>query len=58
MKKRLYHGFGMALLLASPVWLTMAEQPNYLIFILSVALGICLLLMAYYTPASKPGAGS
>jgi hypothetical protein len=29
MKKRALHGIGMALLLASPIWITMRERPNY-----------------------------
>ena len=39
MKKRLYHGLGMALLLASPIWIAMADEPNYVNFVLSAVLG-------------------
>jgi hypothetical protein len=52
MKKRLFHGLGLALLLASPIWITMSEEPNYVNFVLSAVLGICLLLMAHYAPES------
>jgi hypothetical protein len=37
MKKRLLHGFGVALMLASPIWLTFEKPPNYLNFAISFA---------------------
>ena len=46
------NGLGLALLLASPIWITMSDQPNYLNFALSAVLGILLMVMAHYTPAS------
>ncbi len=49
-KKRALHGFGMAFLLASPIWLTFEDPPNYFNFVISLALGILLLLMARSTP--------
>ena len=49
MKKRALYGFGMALVLASPIWITMQETPNYLNFALSLITGILLLILAYYT---------
>jgi len=52
MKKRALHGLGLALLLASPIWITMAERPNYFTFAISAVLGILLMVMAHYTAAS------
>jgi hypothetical protein len=49
MKKRLLHGFGMAFLLASPIWITMQDPANYLNFGISLILGILLLLLAWQT---------
>ena len=46
MKKRALHGFGMAFLLASPIWITMQETPNYFNFAISIVLGILLLILA------------
>jgi hypothetical protein len=51
MKKRLLHGFGVALVLASPIWITMQETPNYVNFALSVITGILLLILASQIPA-------
>lgn len=58
MRKRLLHGLGMALLLASPIWITLTTPPSYVNFGISLALGILLLILGHYTPESKPGAGS
>jgi len=55
MKKRLLHGFGMALLLASPIWLTIEKPPNYFNFGISLLLGILLLVLSRLSPASKTG---
>jgi hypothetical protein len=52
MKKRLIHGFGMALLLASPIWLTIEKPPNYFNFAISLLLGILLLILGLLS--SKP----
>ena len=49
MEKRLLHGFGIAVVLASPIWITMQEQPNYLNFALSLVIGILLLVLASKT---------
>jgi hypothetical protein len=43
-KKRILNGFGMALVLASPLWITLSSPPNYLNFALSLVLGILLLI--------------
>jgi hypothetical protein len=51
-KKRALHGFGIALLLFSPIWITMQEPPSYLNFGVSLVLGILLLILA-----SKTGSG-
>jgi hypothetical protein len=45
-KKRILHGLGFALMLASPIWLTMADPPNYPNFGISLVLGILLLILA------------
>jgi hypothetical protein len=58
MKKRLMHGLGMALLLASPIWITVSKPANYVNFAISLVLGILLLVLGHYAPESKPGAGS
>jgi hypothetical protein len=52
-KKRLLHGFGFALMLASPIWITMSETPNYFNFAISLALGILLLVLASKTVPSR-----
>lgn len=58
MKKRLLHGLGMALLLASPIWVTLTTPPSYLNFAISLVLGLLLLVLGHYTPESKSRAGS
>jgi len=45
-KKRALHGFGVALLLASPIWLTLEKPPNYFNFAISLLLGILLLILS------------
>jgi hypothetical protein len=50
MKKRLLHGLGLALLLFSPMWITMGEQRNYVSFGVCAALGVLLLVLASQTP--------
>lgn len=49
MKKRLLHGVGLALLLASPIWLTMGKPPNYFNFGVSLVLGVLLLVLGQLT---------
>lgn len=56
MKRRLLHGFGMAFLLASPIWLTLEKPPNYFNFAISLLLGILLLVLARLYPESKTDA--
>ena len=46
-------GFGLALMLASPLWLTLQERANYFNFGISLGLGICLLVLAGYFPEEK-----
>ena len=56
MKKRLLRGFGIALLLASPIWLATEKPPNYLNFGVSLVLGILLLvlgLLAFPSPTRR-----
>jgi hypothetical protein len=53
MKKRLLHGFGMAFLLASPIWITMQEPSNYFNFALSLVIGILLLILAWQTSLTR-----
>jgi hypothetical protein len=48
-KKRALHGLGIALMLFSPIWITMSEPPSYLNFGVSLALGILLLILASKT---------
>ncbi len=54
MKRHLLHSFGLAFLLASPIWLTMPKPPKYLNFALSVAIGVLLLVLRANTPEAKP----
>jgi hypothetical protein len=55
-KKRLLHGVGTALMLASPFWLTLEEPPNYFAFGISLSLGILVNVLGLsYAP--KPGSG-
>jgi multisubunit Na+/H+ antiporter MnhE subunit len=51
--RRALHGFGLALMLASPLWLTLQEQPSYFNFGISLVLGICLLVLAGHFPEEK-----
>jgi len=44
----------MALLLASPFWLTLEEPPNYFSFGISLSLGILLNVLGLLTPGAKP----
>ena len=53
MKKRLLHGFGIALVLASPLWITMQQKPNYFNFALSLIIGILLLILAWQTTPTR-----
>jgi hypothetical protein len=46
MKKRALQGFGIALVLASPMWITLSEPRNYLNFALSLITGALLLILA------------
>jgi hypothetical protein len=46
-KERILHGLGLALLLASPIWLTFEKPPNYTNFGISLLLGILLLVLAH-----------
>jgi hypothetical protein len=48
-KKLALHGLGIALMLASPIWITMQEPPSYLNFGVSLVLGILLLVLASKT---------
>jgi hypothetical protein len=52
-KKRVLHGFGIALILASPMWITLTEPRDYFRFAISLALGILLLLYERLTPKSN-----
>lgn len=53
-KRHLLHSFGLAFLLASPIWLTMPKPPKYLNFVLSAAIGVLLLVLRAGTPENKP----
>jgi hypothetical protein len=44
LQKRILNGFGMALVLAAPLWLTLSHPPNYLNFGISLVLGMLLLM--------------
>lgn len=57
MKNRLLHGFGMALILASPLWVVLEEPPKYFTFGLSLILGILLVVLGRLSPESPRGAG-
>ena len=52
-KRHLLQSFGLAFLLASPIWLTMPKPPKYLNFALSAAIGILLLVLRAGTPETK-----
>jgi hypothetical protein len=57
LKKRILHGFGMALILASPLWITYSEPSDYFRFAISLALGIGLLVLSsQMAPESKSDA--
>jgi len=56
LKKRTLHAFGLALVLASPLWITMEERANYLNFAICLILGLLLLVLAYFSP--DPGTGA
>jgi hypothetical protein len=45
----------MALMLASPIWLTIERPPNYFNFAISLILGTLLLVLARLSPESKTG---
>ncbi len=45
MKKRALQGLGWGLIIASPVWLVMAEQPNYFLFANAFLLGVLLIVL-------------
>ncbi len=53
MKKRALQGFGIALVLASPMWITMQEPPSYPNFGVSLVLGILLLILASKTTPGR-----
>jgi hypothetical protein len=53
-KKRFLHGFGMALLLASPLWLTIEKPPNYFNFGIGISLGILLNVLGLLSPGARP----
>ena len=55
MKRHLLHSFGLAFLLASPIWVTLPKPPKYLNCALSAAIGILLLVLRAGTPEAKPG---
>ncbi|MFI5107289.1 MAG: hypothetical protein ACHP78_00420 [Terriglobales bacterium] len=52
MKRRILLAFGLALLIFSPLWLTLAEPRNYFNFGIGFVLGILLLVLALIS--SKP----
>ena len=56
MKTRILHGLGMALILASPLWITYSEPRDYLRFGISLALGILLVVYSRLTTESKSDA--
>lgn len=53
MKKRIQQGFGLALVVASPMWLTMEKPPDYEKFGISIGLGLALLALSYFSPPEK-----
>ena len=53
MKKRVLQGLGLALLLASPIWLTFSKPPNYFNFGVSLVLGVVLLVLALFSDSSR-----
>jgi len=57
MRQRLLNGLGMALMLASPIWLTMGKPPNYFNFAISLILGVFLLVLGLLTGPSPTKRG-
>ena len=55
MKRRFLLGFGLALLIFSPLWLTLAEPRNYLNFAISFLLGVLLLVLGLLASQSPRG---
>ncbi|HVP43689.1 MAG TPA: hypothetical protein VMS96_09655 [Terriglobales bacterium] len=53
--KRMLHGLGMALMLASPFWLTLEDPPDYYKFGTSLALGLLLNMAGILYPKSDGG---
>ncbi len=52
--KRILQAFGWALLLASPLWITMSQPANYTNFAISLVLGLLLLLLSLtYAPSGS-----
>jgi hypothetical protein len=49
MKRRLLHALGLALILASPMWITIEKPPNYFTFGVSLVLGVLLLVLGQLT---------
>lgn len=47
MKKRALQGLGLALIIASPMWLILMEPPDYLTFGIATLLGALLLVLAH-----------
>lgn len=45
MKRRAFQAIGLALVIASPIWHTMAEQPNYFLFANAFLLGLLLIVL-------------
>jgi hypothetical protein len=54
-KRHLLQSFGLAFLLASPIWLTVSKPPKYLNCALSAAIGILLLVLRAGTPETNGG---
>lgn len=44
----------MALLLASPLWLTIEKPPNYFNFGIGISLGILLNVLGLLSPGARP----
>ncbi len=53
MRKRAFQALGLALIVASPVWLTMTGQPNFFIFANAFMLGILLVIFATSPEGTK-----
>jgi hypothetical protein len=54
-KRHLLQSFGLAFLLAAPIWLTVSKPPKYLNCALSAAIGILLLVLRAGIPEAKAG---